>query len=55
MRAYKQLTEEDRIAIYAMKQAGKQQNPWIRFMITFKQKYYKKSNNLVHGILNPLK
>jgi IS30 family transposase len=26
MRAYKQLTEEDRIEIYAMKQAGKQQN-----------------------------
>ena len=26
MREYKQLTEEDRIEIYAMKQAGKQQN-----------------------------
>jgi IS30 family transposase len=26
MRAYKQLTDEDRIEIYAMKQAGKQQN-----------------------------
>ena len=26
MRAYRQLTEEDRIEIYAMKQAGKQQN-----------------------------
>jgi len=31
MREYKQLAEEDRIGIYAMKQAGKQQNqiaPW---------------------------
>jgi len=26
MRKYKQLTEEDRIEIYAMKQAGKKQN-----------------------------
>ena len=26
MRAYRQLTEDDRIEIYAMKQAGKQQN-----------------------------
>ena len=26
MREYKQLTEEDRIEIYAMKQAGKKQN-----------------------------
>ena len=26
MRQYRQLTEEDRIEIYAMKQAGKQQN-----------------------------
>ena len=26
MREYRQLTEEDRIEIYAMKQAGKQQN-----------------------------
>ena len=26
MREYKQLTEEDRIEIYAMKQAGKEQN-----------------------------
>ena len=26
MKAYKQLTEEDRIEIYAIKQAGKQQN-----------------------------
>ncbi len=26
MREYRQLTEEDRIEIYAMKQAGKEQN-----------------------------